>query len=148
MIDKGYAGETLMKTTSWTFLRQNLPMLSIQYGTRQYHSLPRTVNLSMTSFRKHPMNAIYKGCMEFHRNSTSILDIFRKMFAIRRTIVASGPSSIRQLSTSRILLAANASPLESALRDGLKTAMKSKDRPAATCIKVSFEVSSVMKAKT
>jgi hypothetical protein len=59
------------------------------------------------------------------------------MFAIRKTI-ASGSTSFRQLSTSRILLAANASPLESALRDGLKTAMKSKDRPAATCIKVSF----------
>jgi uncharacterized protein YqeY len=39
------------------------------------------------------------------------------------------------------LLAANASPLESALRDGLKTAMKARDRPAATCIKVGHHCS-------
>jgi len=75
--------------------------------------------------------------MEFQRNGTQFLIYSANMFAIRRTI-ASGSTSIRQFSTSRTMLAANASPLESALRDGLKTAMKSKDRPAATCIKVRF----------
>lgn len=57
------------------------------------------------------------------------------MFAVRRSLLR--PSvQCRFIHASRALLAANTSPLESALRDGLKTAMKSKDRPAATCIKV------------
>jgi hypothetical protein len=74
--------------------------------------------------------SIYSYMKQGKPDSTSI------MFAVRRSLLQ--PTvQFRSIHASRALLAANTSPLESALRDGLKTAMKSKDRPAATCIKVS-----------
>lgn len=92
--------------------------------------------ISMTSYRKDPIAGTRRWNFTAERPHSYTI----KMFAIRRTITASGSCSLRQLSSSRVFLAPNASPLESALRDGLKTAMKSKDRPAATCIKVSYSV--------
>ena len=58
------------------------------------------------------------------------------MSALRMQLTRARAPLSRFLSTSSALLQAEKSALEVRLRDGLKTAMKSKDKPALACLKV------------
>lgn len=57
------------------------------------------------------------------------------MSAIRTQMLRARGPTYRSFATSS-LLQAEKSALEVRLRDGLKTAMKSKDKPALACLKV------------
>lgn len=58
------------------------------------------------------------------------------MSVLRSQLTGARVPLSRSLFTSSALLQAEKSALEVRLRDGLKTAMKSKDKPALACLKV------------